>query len=194
MPQSTSGFVTVMNADTSIISSTESFTITATGVPTNQQGLKLVGTGNVGGSYQGISAAISANGNTALVGGYSDNSNLGAAWVFTRSGTTWTQQGSKLVGTGNVGASNQGNAIGLSADGNTALIGGSGDASFLGATWVFTRSGTTWTQQGSKLVGSGYSGSADQGASISVSGDGNTALIGAYRDATNIGAAWIFTP
>ncbi len=167
---------------------------TRSGTTWTQQGSKLVGSGNMGSPNQGIAVAINADGNTALVGGYSDNSNLGAAWVFTRSGTTWTQQGSKLVGTGNVGASNQGNAIGLSADGNTALIGGSGDASFLGATWVFTRSGTTWTQQGSKLVGSGYSGSADQGASISVSGDGNTALIGAYRDATNIGAAWIFTP
>ena len=40
--------------------------------------------------------------------GWSDNSNAGAAWVFTRSGGVWTQQGKKLVGTGAVGAAHQG--------------------------------------------------------------------------------------
>ena len=40
--------------------------------------------------------ALSADGDTALVGGWGDNE-IGAAWVFTRSGTTWTQQGSKLT-------------------------------------------------------------------------------------------------
>ena len=39
----------------------------------------------------------------ALIGGPSDNNRAGAAWVFTRSGGVWSQQGSKLVGTGAVG-------------------------------------------------------------------------------------------
>ena len=51
-----------------------------------QQGAKLVGTGAAGGARQGWSAALSADGNTALVGGPHDNSGAGAAWVFTRSG------------------------------------------------------------------------------------------------------------
>jgi len=33
--------------------------------------------------------------------GWTDNSGVGATWIFTRSGGVWTQQGSKLVGTGN---------------------------------------------------------------------------------------------
>ena len=53
---------------------------------------------------QGYSVALSADGNTAIVGGAGDNSNVGAAWVHTRSGGVWTQQGSKLVGTGAVGS------------------------------------------------------------------------------------------
>jgi hypothetical protein len=57
-------------------------------------------------------------------GGYVDNSNQGAAWIFTRSGDTWTQQGSKLVGTGAVGNASQGVAVSISADGNTAIVGG----------------------------------------------------------------------
>ena len=51
---------------------------------------------------QGFSVALSADGNTAIVGGYGDNGSAGAAWVFTRSGGVWTQQGAKLVGTGSV--------------------------------------------------------------------------------------------
>jgi hypothetical protein len=50
----------------------------------SQQGPKLVGTGVVGAVpiYQGYSVALSGDGNTAIVGGPSDNSSVGAAWVF----------------------------------------------------------------------------------------------------------------
>ena len=92
-----------------------------------QQGAKLVGTGVVSGAEQGSSVALSADGNTAIVGGHYDNDFAGAAWVFIRSGGVWTQQGSKLVGTGAVGsAANQGVSVALSADGNTAIVGGTG--------------------------------------------------------------------
>ena len=96
--------------------------------------------------------------NTALIGGPDDNSLVGAAWVFTRSGATWTQQGPKLTGSDETGAGEFGTSVALSADGNTALIGGPSDNDRLGAAWVFTRSGSTWTQQGAKLTGSGETG------------------------------------
>src|SRR2546421_310461 len=83
-----------------------------------QDGPKLVGSGAVGSAQQGHSVALSADGNTAIVGGNADNGNAGAAWVFTRSGGVWSQQGAKLVGTGAVGAANQGISVALSGDGN----------------------------------------------------------------------------
>ena len=89
-----------------------------------QQGPKLVGTDAAVNAQQGFSVALSADGNTAIVGGYADNSSAGAAWVFTRSGAVWTQQGSKLVGTGAVGHAWQGYSVAMSADGNTAIVGG----------------------------------------------------------------------
>ena len=52
---------------------------------------------------------------------------IGAAWVFTRSGSTWTQQGPKLTGSGEVGAGEFGESVALSSNGNTALIGGDRD-------------------------------------------------------------------
>ena len=65
-----------------------------------QQGPKLVGTDAVGGAGQGASVALSGDGNTAILGGPGDNGGVGAAWVFTRSGGVWSQQGTKLVGPG----------------------------------------------------------------------------------------------
>lgn len=175
-----------------------------------QQGTKLVGTGVVGAfTRQGSSAAISADGNTIIEGGPGDNNSLGAAWIFSRSGGTWTQQGAKLVGTGIGGtytapgvsisnSPNQGASVAISADGNTVLVGGPDDNSTsspeAGAVWVYTRSGATWTQQGAKLSGTGAVGSAMQGWSVSLSADGNTAIIGGSGEDNNeLGAAWIFT-
>src|SRR6185369_9559039 len=106
-----------------------------------QQGPKLVGAGATGNASQGRSVSISADGNTALIGGPSDNpatpTDAGAAWLWTRSGGVWTQLGPKLVGTGAVGGARQGYAVALSADGTTALVGGPEDNNGMGAAWVF---------------------------------------------------------
>src|ERR1700691_4309968 len=134
-----------------------------------QQGPKLVGSENqVSPPSQGTAVAVSADGNTLIVGGASDEDGTGAAWVFTRSGGVWTQQGSKLVGNGAItpvqgAGSEQGAGVALSADGNTLLEGAPWDNTFggsngcctgVGAAWIFTRSNGTWTQQ-AKLVGTG---------------------------------------
>ena len=126
------------------------------------------------------------------MGGERDNSAAGAAWVFTRSGGVWTQQGSKLVGTGAVEQADQGYSVSLSADGNTAIVGGYGDNGNTGAAWTFTRSNGVWTQQGGKLVGTGSVGAAQQGIAVALSADGGTAIVGANSDNGGVGAAWVF--
>jgi hypothetical protein len=159
-----------------------------------QQGSKLVGTGGAGFTYQGYSVALSGDGNTAIVGGFGDNSFFGAAWVYTRSNGIWTQQ-ARLVGsaiyTTKFGVY-QGWSVALSADGNTAIVGGPYDNSGTGAAWVYTRSGGVWTQQGSKLVGSGAPGPAEQGWSVALSANGNTAIVGGFGDNSNDGVAWVY--
>ena len=108
---------------------------------------------------QGWNVALSADGNTALAGGYVDGGGLGAVWIWTRSAGVWTQQGSKLVG----GILLQGYSVALSADGNTALVGGAG------AALVYTRSGSVWSQQGNQLSRSGTA--AGAAISTALSGD-----------------------
>jgi hypothetical protein len=166
---------------------------TRSGGAWSQQGAKLVGSGAVGAANQGYFVAISSDGNTAIVGGPADDSNTGAAWVYTRSGGVWGQQGAKLVGSGAVLAAQQGYSIALSGDGNTATVGGPADNGSAGTAWVFTRSGGVWSQQGAKLVGSNAVGAAVQGRAVALSADGDTAMVGGYNDNGSIGAVWVYT-
>src|SRR5207245_1574055 len=131
--------------------------------------------------------ALSADGNTAIVGGLYDDEvptlggwqtvGVGAAWMWTRTAGLWTQQGPKLVGSGFVGdGADQGYSVAISADGNTAIVGGPTDGAVLlsipslppsrGAVWVWTRSGGVWTQQGTKLVASDDDGDSRQGIAV----------------------------
>jgi hypothetical protein len=167
-----------------------------------QQGQKLVPSDAVEPSKAGWASALSSDGNTMIVGAPGDSSGTGGAWIFVRTGGVWTQQGPRLVGTtnGTVDAgARQGTSVALSADGNTAIIGGPMDNIFInglpgqGAAWVFTRSNGSWAQQGAKLVGSGGSNTAEQGLSVALSADGNTAAVGGPNDNTGDGAVWVFT-
>ena len=169
------------------------FTRSAAGV-WSQQGRKLTGKQEVGSGGFGFSVALSANGNTALIGGENDNGTVGAAWVFTRKGTKWTQQGPKLTGSGEDGHSKFGWSVALSPDGQTALVGGYMDASLTGAAWVYTRSATgAWTQQGGKLVPGDETNKSFFGWSVALSSNGNLALIGGPDDNSYVGAAWVYT-
>jgi hypothetical protein len=171
--------------------------------PLIQQGAKLTASGETGSVNFGVAVALSSDGNTALIGGDSDNSGAGAAWVFTRSGGVWTQA-AKLTGGGESGPGSFGSSVALSLDGSTAMIGAEADNSGAGAAWVFTRSGSSWIQQGSKLLGdctgvscggpngTGETGPGNFGSSVALSSEG-TALIGASADNTFVGAAWVFT-
>jgi hypothetical protein len=182
---------------------------------------KLTASDEAGDGLFGYSVALSADGNTALIGGPRDSTHFGAVWVFVRSHSTWTQQGSKLVGSEAGGEGGEhcgvegeegdecsfGRSVALSADGNTALIGSSRDSRFqpaageepgrwvpnVGAAWVFTRSGAAWTQQGAKLTASEEAGEGRFGKSVALSSDGNTALIGGSSDLAGHGGAWVFT-
>ena len=110
--------------------------------------------------------ALSADGNTAMVGGPYDSVQTGATWAYIRIGASWSQQGSKVAGFDAVGGAFQGGSVALSADGYTAIVGGPGDNSGAGAAWIFTATGTNWTEQHGKLFGTGALGAARQGNSV----------------------------
>ncbi len=145
----------------------------------------------------GRSVAIS--GDTAVAGApFNDDNgaNSGSAYVFTRSGLIWTQQAKLLPGDG--ATDDQfGWSISLSDAGDTALIGANWDndnGANSGSAYAFTRSGSVWTQQVKLLAGDGAA-SDEFGHSVSISANGDTALIGARSDDDNgfgSGSAHVF--
>ena len=157
----------------------------------------------------GISVAIS--GDTLVVGAPSEDSNgsapgdnsagdSGAAYVFVRCGTTWTQQA--YLKAGNAEA-NDVFGFSVAISGDTIVIGamgedsnGSGpdndDAPDSGAAYMFVRSGMTWTQQ-AYLKAANAELNNYFGGSVAVSGD--MVVIGAHKDdsiAENAGSAYVF--
>jgi hypothetical protein len=159
----------------------------------HQQGPSLTGAGERGNVGQfGAATALSADGNVALIGGPGDNDNVGASWVFTRTGTTWKQQGPKLTARDETGHGAFGISVALSQADNTALIGGWQDNHNRGAVWLFRRTGDTWLQIGAKHTAPDDTGATGYGIGLALSTDGTTALIGGGVDNRYRGAAWTF--
>ena len=141
--------------------------------------------------------AVALSGDTALIGAYNstigDNFYQGAAYVFTRSGTTWTET-RKLVADDGIGGDDFGNAVAL--DGDRALIGaqyGSGATAQSGAVYEFELASGEWTQT-AKLSANDGAFFDTFGYAIALAGD--TALITApyaqVGDNAGQGAVYVF--
>jgi uncharacterized protein (TIGR03437 family) len=143
---------------------------------------KLVANDGAANDYFGIALAIS--GDTVVVGATGDDIGTkvdqGSAYIFVRSGSTWTQQ-QKI--TASDGAAQTGFGRRVAISGETVVVGhpngrvGTNDSQ--GAVYVFVRSGTTWTEQ-QKLVAS--DGEAQDSFGFSVAVSGGTVVVGAPFD------------
>ena len=197
------GYSVSLNGNTALIGaagddgnqaySGSAYVFTRTGTTWTQQAKLLA---SDGWKYGGFGWSVSLSGDTALIGvpwDHDNGANSGSAYVFTRTGTSWTQQ-TKLLASD--GAAEDIFGVSVSLSGDTVLIGADGYAfspSGLGSAYVFIRTGTTWTQQAKFLASDGAAGD-EFGWSVSLSGD--TALIGACYDDDNGGAsgsAYVFT-
>ena len=161
------------------------YVFTRSGTTWNQQ-QKLTASDGATDDRFGESVALSVN--TALVSATGDASFEGSAYVFVRSGTTWSKQ-QKLVASDGATDDRFGDSVAL--DGDTALVGAWSDDiganSNQGSAYVFTRGGETWSIQ-QKLTAS--DGAANNGFGASVALDGETVLVGAFGGQ---GAAYVFT-
>ena len=176
----------------------------------------IKGSNTEAGDWFGQSVALSANGNTLAVGADGEDSNAvgvngdetnngrsnsGAVYVFTRSGTVWTQEAYVKASYSWTGVS-FGYSVALSDDGNTLAVGARGESSSStgingdqanngaiasGAAYILTRTGTSWSQQ-AYIKASNTQANDRFGASISLSSDGNTLAVGAiYEDSSATG-------
>ena len=142
--------------------------------------------------------AVAVSGNTMVVGAYHatvGGIEQGAAYVFTESGSTWTQTAELTASDGAAG-----NLFGMSVSisGNTLVV-GADEATVggikQGAAYVFTESGSAWTQTAELTPSDGAAGDGF-GGSVAISAD-DTIVVGAYSAAVggnaDQGAAYVFT-
>ena len=133
----------------------------------------------------GNSVAIS--GSTVVVGEPGTNSNTGAVWVFTGSGSTWSRTAELTAGDG---AASNFFGYSVALDGSTLVVGAANKNSSTGAVYVFTGSGSTWSQR-AELTAAGGAPRQEFGDSLAL--DGSTLVVGAPGTNTGTGAAYVFT-
>lgn len=136
-------------------------------------------------AYDGFaqSISLSGDGNTLAVGALQDDnsggSNAGSCYIFTRSGTTWSEQ-TRLQASNAAVNDYFGCSVSLSYDGNTLAVGASQTNTTsidAGSCYIFNRSGITWTQY-IELQASDASTVDYFGYVVRLSGDGNTLIVG----------------
>lgn len=152
------------------------------------------------GALFGRSIDLSIDGSTLVVGASDESSATGAAYIFTRSSSTWSEQA--LIRASNATLGYEfGISTALSSDGNTLAVGSyyeSGAATGIngnelincpitncsgssGAAYIFTRTGTNWSQQ-AYIKASNTDPTDYFGYALDLSGDGNTLVVGAPNE------------
>ncbi len=160
------------------------------------QQARLIGTDTVG--FDAFGYAVAISGDTAIVGAFADdvgaNGNQGSAYVFVRSGATWTQQ-TRLNASDGAADDAFGTSVAISGD--SIVIGSDfddvGANPSQGSAYCFVRSGTTWTQQ-QKLTDPDGAASDLFGQDVAIAGD--TIVVGSPNDDVggriNQGSAHVF--
>jgi len=149
-----------------------------------------------GAAYDFFGREVAIDGDTVVVGAPQDDdkgTDSGSAYVFVRTGGTWTPQ-AKLVPADGTAGDRFGYAVAV--DGDTLVVGAQWDddkGTDSGSAYVFTRTGATWTQQ-AKLLAADGAAYDDFGTAVAI--DGDTVVVGAYKDddkGADSGSAYVFT-
>ncbi len=138
----------------------------------------------------GWAVALSDDGSTAVVGAPDRNLLTGAVYVFTRSGSTWTQV-AEFTAKSPKTFSEFGTALAVSHDGRTIVVGAPQENSFAGAVYVFSRGASGWVQR-SRLAVSDTPDFLGFGSSVAMGQDGQSLIVGAPKTAGFSGAAYVF--
>ncbi|MCA9732035.1 Ig-like domain-containing protein [candidate division KSB1 bacterium] len=144
----------------------------------SQQTKLIANDGQANGSF---GKSVGLSGDNAIVGAPGDGSNNAYAYIFTRSGNSWTQE--RLSAVGGNGGDRFGYAVAV--DGDYAIVGAIKDnakAAQAGAAYIFKREGS-WKYK-AKLTAN--NGRANDWFGISVAISGEYAIIGTSHEAAHI--------
>jgi hypothetical protein len=136
----------------------------------------------------GLTVSLTADGHTALVG--APGRLVGAAYVFVEHGGTWSQQ-QVLESPAGSAQDSYGYSVTLAGDGATALVGAYTGDGLQGIVYSYARHGDSYVPDGQITAPDGAP-DDEFGLSVSLSGLGNVALIGAPDHNGYTGAAYVF--
>ena len=157
----------------------------------------LGGIGTQTGQLRGVS--ISGDGSIIVAGSSYNAANgsaSGAAYVFEKSGSTWTQF-QKIVASDGAANDHFGASVSVSRDGSTIAVGSPYDdtSANQGAAYIFEKVGGTWTQVQKIVQSDTLANTSFGGTGVELTDDGTTILVGAdHHDTagTDSGSAYIF--
>jgi len=164
------------------------FALAASGLAVSTQGAKLKGGDTATGDALGLVVAISGS---TVVAGAQGHAGHGAAYVFTKSGSSWHEQ-AELKGSDTVAGDSFGYSVGVS--GSTIVVGAPNHhgGGVTGAAYIFTRSGKKWTQQFEDRASNAGDAVAIDGTTIAI---GNAKSAGGRIGSVDIyvksGTSWI---
>jgi hypothetical protein len=154
--------------------------------------------GAAGGSL-GFSVAVSGDGDTIFAGAPDHSADQGSVYVFTKpSNSAWQDatQTAELTETGGSPTASLGISVAASTDGSTVVAGAPGSTypASGGAAYVFSEPESGW-QNETQTATLGVSDSVDinAGASVAVSGDGETIAVGQYGPSGGANAAFVYS-
>ena len=148
------------------------------------QTAELEGSGTT--TEDGFGTSVGIVGTTAIVGAEGYAKGKGRAYVFTETGSGWTQA-AELIAADAVAGDNFGASVAISPA--TAVVGAYGKASSAGRAYVFDHTGRGW-EQGAELKGTDTIAGDYFGISVAISG--RFIVVGAYGGAKFAGRAYVF--
>lgn len=139
----------------------------------------------------GYSVSLSSDGTVAVIGAPLTNAFLGGVYVYTFSGGVWS--GPTFMSTSGIPTdSDFGTSVSVDSAGDEILAGAPGSTSSTGKAYIYTLSAGVWSPP-TALTATGASNGDEVGASVALSGDGLTAVVGAPFTNSHAGAAYGFT-
>ena len=155
----------------------------------------------VSGDNFGYAISVNSDGDRVIIGAYNNDtgaSNAGSAYVYSRSGTTWSLE--QTINNPSPGSGDYfGNSVSISGDGSRIIIGAYGEStgfSDSGAVYSYSRTDTTWRLEEEILNPTGAISDYFSRDAVSITNDGSRVIIGNenedYLSINNSGAIWIF--
>jgi hypothetical protein len=155
-------------------------------------------TASDGAAFDCFGYSVAMSGDTVVIGAYSANADLGAAYVFIKPESGWATTSAYAARlTTSEGAAGDGFGISVAVSGDTVVVGAPyddiGAKSNQGSAYVFVKPGSGWATTSSyvvKLIVA--TGAADDYFGYCVAMSGDTVVVGAYGYQSSEGAIYVF--